>query len=118
LRNVLIGLALVLTTFIVVTGNTNAILIAAGILLMLGIAVLGRAMFYVMVVPTTMPGAFFWKNKGFVEHARESGLADMPQVGVMHEGHHEFKLAELLSTIRDTSTRDKLTQLKAIFSFR
>jgi DMSO reductase iron-sulfur subunit len=46
------------------------------------VAVVGRALFYVLVVPTTMPGAFFWKNKAFEEHARDIGLADMPQVGV------------------------------------
>ena len=44
-------------------------------------ALIGRALFYVLVVPT-MPGAFFWKNKGFEQHARDIGLADMPQVGV------------------------------------
>jgi len=47
----------------------------------------GRALFYVLVIPTTMPGAFFWKNKGFEEHAREIGLANMPQVGVAPLGH-------------------------------
>jgi DMSO reductase iron-sulfur subunit len=46
------------------------------------VAVVGRALFYVLVIPTTMPGAFFWKNKGFEQHARDIGLADMPQVGV------------------------------------
>lgn len=30
----------------------------------------GRAMFYVLVIPTTMPGAFFWKNQAFEEHAK------------------------------------------------
>jgi hypothetical protein len=35
-----------------------------------------------LVIPTTMPGAFFWKNKGFEQHARDIGLANMPQVGV------------------------------------
>lgn len=45
-------------------------------------ALIGRALFYVLVVPTTMLGAFFWKNKGFEQHARGIGLADMPQVGV------------------------------------
>jgi len=50
-------------------------------------AVIGRALFYVMVIPTTMPGAFFWKNKGFQEHARETGLAHMPQVGVVPDAH-------------------------------
>lgn len=42
----------------------------------------GRALFYVLVVPTTMPGAFFWKNKAFEQHARDIGLAEMPQVGL------------------------------------
>jgi DMSO reductase iron-sulfur subunit len=46
------------------------------------VALVGRALFYVLVIPTTMPGAFFWKNKAFEEHARDIGLADMPQVGV------------------------------------
>jgi len=45
-------------------------------------ALIGRALFYVLVIPTTMPGAFFWKNKGFEQHARDIGLANMPQVGV------------------------------------
>jgi DMSO reductase iron-sulfur subunit len=45
-------------------------------------SLIGRALFYVLVIPTTMPGAFFWKNKGFEEHARQIGLARMPQVGV------------------------------------
>ena len=26
-------------------------------------SVIGRALFYVLVIPTTMPGAFFWRNK-------------------------------------------------------
>ena len=46
-------------------------------------ALTGRALFYALVIPTTMPGAFFWRNRGFEEHARETGLADMPQVGVL-----------------------------------
>ena len=49
---------------------------------LLATSVMGRALFYVLVIPTTMPGAFFWKNKGFEEHARDIGLANMPQVGV------------------------------------
>lgn len=56
-------------------------------LLIMGTAVLGRAMFYAVVIPTTMPGAFFWRNEGFQVHARESGLAHMPQVGVVPELH-------------------------------
>ena len=49
----------------------------------LPIAIVSRALFYVLVIPTTMPGAFFWKNKGFEQHARDIGLAEMPQVGVV-----------------------------------
>lgn len=45
-------------------------------------SLISRALFYVLVVPTTMPGAFFWKNKGFEEHARDIGLAENPAVGV------------------------------------
>ncbi len=51
------------------------------------VALIGRALFYVLVVPTTMPGAFFWKNKDFEQHARDIGLADMPQVGVVPSAH-------------------------------
>ncbi len=58
--------------------------------LTVSVSLIGRALFYVLVVPTTMPGAFFWRNQGFVEHAREVGLASMPQVGVteMPVYHH------------------------------
>jgi hypothetical protein len=44
-------------------------------------------LFYVLVIPTTMPGAFFWKNKGFEAHAKDIGLADLPQVGIIPDGH-------------------------------
>jgi hypothetical protein len=54
----------------------------------------------VLVIPTTMPGAFFWKNKGFVEHARATGLADAPQHGVAYERHHSFKVDELIKSCR------------------
>lgn len=50
-------------------------------------ALTGRALFYALVIPTTMPGAFFWRNKGFEEHARETGLAELPQVGVLPVTH-------------------------------
>jgi DMSO reductase iron-sulfur subunit len=49
--------------------------------------IVGRALFYVLVTPTTMPGAFFWNNKYFEHHARKTGLAQMPQVGVAPEAH-------------------------------
>ncbi len=60
--------------------------VAAAIIITLT-AVIGRALFYALVVPTTMPGAFFWRNRGFEAHARESGLAEMPQVGVLPDTH-------------------------------
>jgi len=50
-------------------------------------AAIGRALFYILVIPTTMPGAFFWKNKAFEQHARDIGLADNPASGVVHLGH-------------------------------
>ena len=56
-------------------------------LLIVATATIGRALFYVLVIPTTMPGAFFWRNRGFQEHARETGLARMPQVGVVADCH-------------------------------
>jgi hypothetical protein len=51
-------------------------------------SVIGRALFYVLVIPTTMPGAFFWRNKAFEEHARDIGLANLPQVGVAPLRHY------------------------------
>jgi len=51
-------------------------------------SLIGRALFYVLVIPTTMPGAFFWKNKAFEEHARDIGLANLPQVGVAPLRHY------------------------------
>lgn len=50
-------------------------------------ATLGRMLFYALVIPTTMPGAFFWRNPAFQAHARETGLAKMPQVGVAYDCH-------------------------------
>ena len=55
--------------------------------LIVATATIGRALFYVLVIPTTMPGAFFWRNQGFEEHARATGLAKMPQVGVLPDAH-------------------------------
>jgi hypothetical protein len=50
-------------------------------------AIIGRALFYILVIPTTMPGAFFWKNKAFEQHARDIGLADNPATGVAPLAH-------------------------------
>jgi len=84
LANVFVSIAL---SFI--AGDSLLTLIVWGMLVLsvLVMAIIGRAMFYVLVVPTTMPGAFFWKNRGFEAHARESGLAQMPQVGIIDDTH-------------------------------
>jgi DMSO reductase anchor subunit len=88
LRNTLLGVnllvALGLLTVLAVDGASAYTL--AGWALVGAVTIItsliGRALFYVLVIPTTMPGAFFWKNKGFEEHARQIGLARLPQVGV------------------------------------
>ncbi|MFK5985902.1 MAG: dimethyl sulfoxide reductase anchor subunit [Pseudomonadota bacterium] len=116
LRNSLLALALIMT-LVMFFSHTQA-LAAYFVLAIVSLAsgILGRALFYVVVIPTTMPGAFFWRNAGFVEHARETGLADMPQMGVAYERHHAFNIKELIETITHTSTKDKLDQLKRIFT--
>ncbi|MEM7400572.1 MAG: DmsC/YnfH family molybdoenzyme membrane anchor subunit [Pseudomonadota bacterium] len=50
-------------------------------------AILSRSIFYALVIPTTMPGAFFWKNPGFEEHARETRLAERTEAGVLTNIH-------------------------------
>jgi DMSO reductase anchor subunit len=89
-RNAGLGLAMLLALVIAVTSAGGI----PGLLLWLVLgavvvttAITGRALFYALVIPTTMPGAFFWRNRDFEEHARESGLAEMPQVGVLPECH-------------------------------
>ncbi|OUR71115.1 aspartate carbamoyltransferase [Methylophaga sp. 41_12_T18] len=89
-RNVLLAVGVVITAVISLAlaettlGLVLAALVAPTILIAL---LMGRALFYVLVIPTTMPGAFFWKNKGFEQHARDIGLAEMPQVGVVPDLH-------------------------------
>jgi hypothetical protein len=73
-------------------------------------------LFYAVVIPTTLPGAFFWRNKGFAEHARAVGLASMPQLGVAYERHHPFRFGELWRTFRETPLDEKLAQARRIFS--
>jgi len=90
LRNVGIGSSIVLVAALGVSGLDGhagfaAWTVAAG--LIIASAAIGRALFYVLVTPTTMPGAFFWRNKAFEEHARRTGLARMPQVGVLPQAH-------------------------------
>lgn len=77
-------------------------------------AAISRSLFFVLVIPTTMPGAFFWKNQDFVDHARETGLVDMEQVGVVRELHGKFKVDELFETIKNTSLKEILAHIKDI----
>jgi DMSO reductase iron-sulfur subunit len=117
LRNGLLVIALVLAATIALNGLSGvAGLIAATLLALSALiaSVFGRSLFFVLVIPTTMPGAFFWKNPGFVEHARETGLADSPQHGIVYERHHTFKVDELIRTIQETSLRDMIAHVKWI----
>lgn len=90
LRNTSLSIGVMATTSLFLlpinslSGYLFWLLIAAMILVT---AIVSRALFYVLVIPTTMPGAFFWKNRGFQEHASATGLADMPQVGVLPNKH-------------------------------
>ena len=88
LRNSLLGANLLLSLGLLVllgpglAGPRALLLLLPAATLLVATSLIGRALFYVLVIPTTMPGAFFWKNKGFEEHARHIGLANLPQVGV------------------------------------
>ncbi len=89
LRNTLLGLNLLLAAALLagmLVFNTVGTFTLLGMAIvgttLVATSLIGRALFYVLVIPTTMPGAFFWKNKGFEDHARDIGLANMPQVGV------------------------------------
>jgi len=117
LRNLLLAVELVIAVALAATGihAIASVALAAALLLMLPVtAYLGRILFYALVIPTTMPGAFFWRNKGFVEHARATGLADMPQLGVAYEKHHAFNFAELLQTLREARLKDVVAHVRWI----
>ncbi len=93
LRNVLLGLNIGACIALLTLGHLGYVgeyllfaWLGLGVLAFFTAAI-GRALFYILVIPTTMPGAFFWKNKGFEQHARDVGLADMPQVGVAPDLH-------------------------------
>jgi DMSO reductase iron-sulfur subunit len=89
LRNGLIA-ANVSTALLLIFLAPSAITLGLALMVCLSVlltAIISRTLFYVLVIPTTMPGAFFWKNKDFEEHARDIGLANMPQVGVVAHGH-------------------------------
>ncbi|WP_066333745.1 DmsC/YnfH family molybdoenzyme membrane anchor subunit [Azohydromonas lata] len=116
LRNGLLGAALVLALAALAAPRLAVVLLPLLAVVALAQSVLGRALFFAAVIPTTLPGGFFWRNPGFVEHARKVGLADMPQVGVVHEQHHAFKVGELLDTVMKTPLRDKVAQAKRVFT--
>jgi DMSO reductase iron-sulfur subunit len=89
-RNLLLAGAAPLTLALGLSGTAGTgglVLWFALALAIAALAVVGRMLFYVLVIPTTMPGAFFWRNRGFEEHARKFGLAEMPQVGVASLSH-------------------------------
>lgn len=118
LRNGLLAFNLVLAAIVVLTGLSGATGYVLGLVLLLSMLVMAafaRSLFFVLVIPTTMPGAFFWKNKGFVEHARKTGLADAPQHGVAYERHHSFKFDELIKTIKENSIKDMFGHIMWIF---
>lgn len=85
LRNGLLAASLLLALWLSVSGSAVPLLLLTPLALVA--AILGRALFYVLVIPTTMPGAFFWRNRAFEAHARETGLAELPQVGVLPDCH-------------------------------
>ncbi len=93
LRNWLLGFSIVTAGALLamqLSGFTDSALLLPWLILALMncfIALVGRALFYILVIPTTMPGAFFWKNKSFEEHARDTGLANNPATGVAPLAH-------------------------------
>ena len=120
LRNLLLCMNLLLAAAIGFTGLDGLFGVVVGTLFtfsMLLMVVISRSLFFVLVIPTTMPGAFFWRNQEFVEHARETGMAQMEQVGVVYERHHSFKADELITTIRETSLKDMFQHLKEIVTW-
>ncbi len=86
-RMALLGITLLGCVALIVNGEVHPVWLAVFSITSSIAVVIGRTLFYVVVIPTTMPGAFFWKNKSFEAHAREIGLAENPQVGVARLGH-------------------------------
>lgn len=91
LRNALIGLNIALIAGLLISQSTHLIALllwGVAIATLIVTSVVSRALFYILVIPTTMPGAFFWKNKGFEQHAKDIGLAaSMPSAGIIDSGH-------------------------------
>ena len=112
LRNALLIVNMMLMIILIV--YPSALLLMISFISILLSAYLGRILFYALVIPTTMPGAFFWKNDKFKEHAIESGLSEMPQLAVMPQRHHKFDFKALLKVIKESSFQDALAQIKSI----
>lgn len=87
LRNALLGANLLFLATLAFAEVTHALPWILAATTSVATAILGRAIFYAVVIPTTMPGAFFWKNKAFEQHARDIGLANNPAVGVAPVDH-------------------------------
>lgn len=84
LRNTLLGLNTALAVFASVSSDATLLIAWAALNASVVVtALMGRALFYVLVIPTTMPGAFFWRNKGFADHAREIGLQKVVDAGLV-----------------------------------
>ena len=86
-RNALLAANVVAVGCLWVTGTEHPLAWLLAGAVGISVSLVGRALFYVVVVPTTMPGAFFWKNKAFEQHARDLGLAANPAVGVAPTDH-------------------------------
>lgn len=93
-RNIVMGvllvsvIALLFISSVSVSASSLLLTAWAVVALMLVMSVLvSRALFYVLVVPTTMPGAFFWRNKGFEQHAKDIGLANVVDAGIVADNH-------------------------------
>ncbi|MFQ5596751.1 MAG: DmsC/YnfH family molybdoenzyme membrane anchor subunit [Nitrospiria bacterium] len=90
LRLILLGILVVAALSFIqqpVEGGFGLAVWGTVLLLALFNEIISRALFYVLVVPTTVPRAFFWGNHCFEDDAQKTGLASLPQVGVVNEGH-------------------------------
>ncbi len=90
IRNALLGFAILAATVLMLMNASGIAGLALWALIGAAVAtaaILGRMLFYTLVIPTTMPGAFFWRNRAFEEHARETGLAALPQAGIATHVH-------------------------------
>jgi DMSO reductase iron-sulfur subunit len=89
-RNLALALAPAAVALLTLSGIGGSLGLALWLitaLVIVAASIVGRMLFYALVIPTTMPGAFFWRNRGFEEHARATGLTAMPQVGVVADAH-------------------------------